>query len=124
MTVAGLHLTTLPIACLGHIATDTDTLSIATVTKSNSAKVLLATRVSFAKVEFRTAILAAVEAISGTDQQVSISGAAMAQIEALSLAESATVDVFDVVFDGACDGHLLGSGGAVASFGVVVVRDA
>ena len=110
MTAAGLHLTTLPIACLGHIATNTDIPSIATTTRPTSTKVLLATRVASAKAEFRTAILAAVEAVSGTDQQVSVPGAAMAQFEALSLAESATVDVFGVVYDGAGNGHLLRRG--------------
>lgn len=48
----------------------------------------------------------------------------MAQIKALSLAEFATIDVLDVVFDGASDGYLLRCGRAVASFDVVVVRDA
>lgn len=48
----------------------------------------------------------------------------MAQINALSLAELAIVNVLDVGFDGASDGYLLRSGRVATSLGGVVVRDA
>jgi hypothetical protein len=88
-----------------------------------SKRVVLSAFVAAPEIELRTAILAAVEAVPGPDQQEPVPRATVSQIQALGLAQFAAVDILDVVLDGSCDGDLLRRGVAVLAVGVVSISD-